>query len=503
MTDNQTSPVLVIVVDDQLKVEGGEDDRKIIYEKWLAQVSDFHRGKWAFDIQYCATLDDVAKIVVAEGQPFLAIVDMVLEGTTWSTKSVELLDKKLIEEDWPLILVSARFDSNKAIERANRLVGAAPGHAPFQFLTWSAISRAVDGVEKAEVAFIVGAVLSLARGQDMRFVKGPNEEIEILHITDPHFGKAMWDVGTLISLRLARQKSGLGIADFLAITGDIADQGTPAQYQLAFDYFEALANNKVMAGIDTGLPTDRVFVCPGNHDFSRPLALAANLTNDPPYSVGETMLQENAWIRSFAWSPYQAFEERITKHSQSWIVNPGYRINTRFASSGLIILELNVERYLIEGYQSGISEGDLRKTVNDAVTTVAKVRKNSECLLVLAHRHESNIWQELSQMIQGNLQGLAGGGPLLFICGHEHSAEVSPGLKDKALFVRGVPPIDGPARPRLVLPMVNCIRLLRHGGVMTGVEVHQFHQQAAGWQIDVDGPRSYEYRGGKWQAKVD
>jgi len=283
MTTNQPNPVLVMVVDDQLKVDGGDGDRKVIYEKWLAQVSELHRGKWSFDVRYCATLEDVAKIFVNAGQPVLAVIDMVLEGPKWSTRSVEQLDRKLLSEDWPLILVSARFDSDKAIERANRLVGATPVRAPFQFLTWSAISRAVDGVDESEVAFIVGAVLALARGQDMRFAKGPDDEIEILHITDPHFGRAAWDVGALISLRLARQINGLGIADFLAITGDIADKGMPAQYQLAFDYFEALANNRVMTAIDTGLPRDRVFVCPGNHDFSRPLALAANISTDAPY----------------------------------------------------------------------------------------------------------------------------------------------------------------------------------------------------------------------------
>lgn len=503
MKDNQVGAVLVMVVDDQLEGEREEDGRKKIYEKWFAQVSEFHSGKWAFDVQCCATLDAVAKVVVTAGQPFLAVVDMLLEVAKWSPKSVSQLDQKLIDEKWPLLLVSARFDSEEAIERANRLVGKGIDLAPFQFLTWSSIVRAVDGVETPEVAFIVGALLARARSQDLRFMKRPGEAIEILHITDPHFGKATWDVGALISLRLARQKCGLGIADFLAITGDIADQGTPVQYQLAQSYFEALANNRVIAGVDTGLARDRVFVCPGNHDFSRPIALAANVSASAPYKVDAAMATENEWIRSFAWAPYQAFEERVTEHSEDWILNPGYRINTRFASSGLVVLELNVERYAIGGYQTGISEDDLRKTVNAAVTAVTAVRKNSECLLVLAHRHEPNIWQGLSQMITSNLQGLAGEGPLLFICGHEHSAKVVPDLKDKVLFVTGVPPNDGPALPKKVLPMVNCIRLLRSGGTMTGVEVHQFHQHSDGWQIDVDGPRSYEYSKGKWRAKGD
>lgn len=503
MKDTQVGAVLVMVVDDQLDGERVEDGRKNVYEKWFAQVSNFHLGKWAFDVQYCSSLDAVAKIVSSPGQPVLAVVDMVLDGAAWSPKSVSQLDQKLIYEKWPLLLVSARFDSNEAIERANRLVGKGCDPAPFQFLTWPSITRAVDGIEQSEVAFIVGALLARARGQDLRFAKGSDEAIEILHITDPHFGKATWDVGSLISLRLARQKYGLNMADFLAITGDIADRGNPTQYQLAKEYFVALVNNRVVAGVETGIARDRVFVCPGNHDFSRPVALAANISAAAPYKVELTMLTENEWVRSFAWKAYLDFEAEVTEHSEDWILNPGYRLNTRFLTSGIVVLELNVERYAIDGYQAGVSENELRKTINAAVTAVSAVRKNSECLLVLAHRHESNIWQGLSQMIQSNLQGLAGEGPLLFICGHEHSSEVVPGLKDKALFVRGVPPSGGPTLPGQVLPMVNCIRFNRSGGIVKGVEVHQFHQHASGWQVDVDGPRSYEYSSGKWRAKVD
>ncbi|TVO59194.1 metallophosphoesterase family protein [Denitromonas ohlonensis] len=503
MKDTQGGAVLVMVVDDQLNAEREENSRKKIYERWFAQVSEFHRGKWTFDVHYCATLDAVARIEVSAGQPFLAVVDMVLDGAAWSPKCVNQLDQKLLDERWPLLLVSARFDSNEAIERANRLLGKGSDLAPFQFLTWSSISRAVDGVEQSEVAFIIGALLGRARGQDLRFSKGSDEAIEILHITDPHFGKATWDVGSLISLRLARQKFGLNMADFLAITGDIADQGNPTQYKLAKEYFVALVHNRVVTGVETGIARDRVFVCPGNHDFSRPVALSANISASAPYEVKPSILNGNEWMRNFAWKAYLDFEADVTEHSVDWILNPGYRLNTRFLSSGLVVLELNVERYEIDSYQVGVSEEDLRRTINAAVTAVSAVRRKSECLLVLAHRHESNIWLGLSQMIQNNLMGLAGEGPLVFVCGHEHSADVVPSLRDKALFVRGVPPSPGPVLPEQVLPMVNCIRFNRSEGRVKGVEVHQFHQHATDWQVSAHGPRSYGYSSGKWRAEGD
>jgi predicted MPP superfamily phosphohydrolase len=500
MITEDSKSVLIMVIDDQLQIANETDDRTKTYGKWLAQVSEFHNGKWTFDIRYCASLQDVANISVAPGQPSLAIVDMVLEGGAWTTTAVGQLDEKLLLEKWPMVLVSARFDSSQAIQRANKLVGKAASNAPFHFLTWASISRAVDGYDSNEVAFIVGAILSRAQGQDLRFKKEVNDTIEILHITDPHFGKSDWNVGALISLRMARKKCGLAIADFLAITGDIADRGTPDQYKEALEYFEALANNQVVVRTDLGLPKDRVFVCPGNHDFSRTLALGANMSNMAPYMIADVLNEENSWIRPYAWAPYEAFDERITEQTHRWVNNPGFRINTRFSSSGLIVLELNVERYAIEGYQDGISEKDLKKSINSAVAAVEAVRKNSECLLVLAHRHESNAWQELSQMIQSNLQGLAMSGPLIFLCGHEHSADISPGLKERALFVRGVPPNSGPSLPKLVLPMINSVSLRRENGAITGVTVHQFKQDVTGWVLDVDGPSKYGYASGKWRA---
>ncbi|HNY46052.1 MAG TPA: metallophosphoesterase [Casimicrobium sp.] len=502
MSNTDSTPVLVMIVDDQLESAKPEDARLDIYKKWLKHVSDVHHGKWTFDFHYCSGLDDVAKVVVAPGQPYLSIVDMVLEGVSWPTTAVDLLNDKLLDEKWPMILVSGKFDSPEAIVRVNRLIGKLDKATPCQFLTWTTIKRATDGFDADNVAFIVGAVLSRARNQDLRFKKGLDDPIDILHITDPHFGKATWDVGALISLRRAREVSGLAAADFLAITGDVADRGTPAQYQQAYEYFEALANNRVVERVDSGLPKDRVFMCPGNHDFSRPIALAANISNTLPYAVTVSISSESEWIRPYSWTPYYEFETKMTGQTHKWIINPGFRVNTRFASSGLIILELNVERYAIEDYQDGIAEADLRASINAAVAAVENARKNSECVLVLAHRHESNAWLQLSQMIQSNLQGLATAGPLVFLCGHEHSPEVSTALSERALFVRGVPPNSGPTLPKLILPMINCVRLLRKNGAVVGAEVQQFHQQATAWLVDDEGPKRYDYRGGKWPVHV-
>ncbi|BBB64108.1 hypothetical protein UNDKW_5835 [Undibacterium sp. KW1] len=501
MNQFNNKQVLVLVIDDQLVTDSDDTSRKEKYSKCLDLINKALAGKWTLEICFCPDLGSLAAIKTFPGQPRLAIVDMVLDGPKWTSQAVEKLDLKLLSEHWPLILVSAHFGADEAIARANKLVvgdGSGTG-APSQFLMWSAIARSVDGIDIDDLAFIFDSILSRSHGQDLLFRKGPDEPIDILHITDPHFGRAQWDVGSLMTLRVARSTVGLEAADFLAITGDIADQGTPEQYKLSLAYFRALANNNVVTRSDTGLPRDRVFLCPGNHDFSRRIALGANISGKDKFTVKESGDVENEWVRSYAWEPYVQFEAEIAGHSDRWIPSPGYRINSRFSSAGIIILELNVERYDIQQYQKGLSDDEIRQSLNQAATDVLKIRHSKECVIVLAHRHEDSGWNTLAHIINNTLTGLAADGPVLMMCGHEHNEKVRSELDDKVLLVRGVPPVEGATLPSSVLPIVNCVRLLRKDGVVDGVEVHQFHQSASGWLVNNSGSKKYEHHRGAWR----
>ncbi|MES2039641.1 MAG: metallophosphoesterase [Pseudomonadota bacterium] len=505
MTQIDNKQVHVLIIDDQLSTESYETSRQEKYLKCLNSVNAVLAGKWSFDIHFCPDLATLASVSCLPGQAKLAIVDMVLDEPKWSFEAVAKLDSKLLTEKWPLILVSAHFGAKEAIARANKLVmgdGSGTG-APSQFLMWSTIARSVDGIDIDDLAFIFDSILSRAQGQDLLFRKKADEAIDILHITDPHFGRAKWDVGALMSLRHERAKCELGAADFLAITGDIADQGTPEQYELSLAYFRALSNNKIVVRSEAGLPKDRVLLCPGNHDFSRRIALGANIVGKDEFTIAELIDKENHWVRSYAWEPYAKFEAEIAGRSIRWIPNPGYRITTRFSSAGIIFLEINVERYNIERYQSGLSEDEIRQSLNEAATNLLDVRRSNECVIVLAHRHEDNGWSSLAQLVNSTLTGLACDGPVLMLCGHEHNEKVRCELDDKVLLIRGIPPIEGATRPSMVLPVVNCVRLLRENGVVNGVQVNQFHQSASGWLVEGSGSKKYLYQRGTWRLNSD
>jgi len=90
-----------------------------------------------------------------------------------------------------------------------------------------------------------------------------------LHISDLHF-RASQEYNThavlkalLTDLKERMQDDGL-CPDFIAVTGDIAFSGQPAEYALARTFFDDLLKT-------TGLPSERLLVVPGNHDVNRSL----------------------------------------------------------------------------------------------------------------------------------------------------------------------------------------------------------------------------------------
>ena len=90
-----------------------------------------------------------------------------------------------------------------------------------------------------------------------------------LHLSDLHFKEgeqSRWDENIVLKALLKDLKARMdedGLRpDFIVVTGDIAFSGEPAEYALAGAFLGELR------GV-TGVPGERVFVVPGNHDISR------------------------------------------------------------------------------------------------------------------------------------------------------------------------------------------------------------------------------------------
>jgi len=95
----------------------------------------------------------------------------------------------------------------------------------------------------------------------------PSKTLTWLHLSDLHFrGSRSYDENIVLKALLRDvadriEKEGLQ-PDFIAITGDVAFSGKPDEYKLAGTFFDELLKT-------TKLPSERLFVVPGNHDVDR------------------------------------------------------------------------------------------------------------------------------------------------------------------------------------------------------------------------------------------
>lgn len=93
------------------------------------------------------------------------------------------------------------------------------------------------------------------------------ETVTWLHLSDLHFRIGRDYDSNIVLDALLRDVARLSrendlSPDYIAVTGDIAFSGNPAEYKLASKFLDRLLH-------ETGLTKDRLFIVPGNHDVDR------------------------------------------------------------------------------------------------------------------------------------------------------------------------------------------------------------------------------------------
>jgi predicted MPP superfamily phosphohydrolase len=99
--------------------------------------------------------------------------------------------------------------------------------------------------------------------------RATHQPIRILHLSDVHFrvGKG-WEADpvTRALARFIKTEVEEGLTpDLVVFSGDLAFSGKAEEYALARDWLE----NRLWPALPDGLPRDRLFLVPGNHDVDR------------------------------------------------------------------------------------------------------------------------------------------------------------------------------------------------------------------------------------------
>lgn len=495
--NHRANLVVVPVIDDQMEL------RQHIYAEALQRVNEKLGGRWVLEPRFCGSSEEFSAVIAdcEEQRAVIAIVDMLLD---W--RDAKVIDLRFSQVAWPLLLVSAAFTDSAAMARASELMASHNRRRlPAQFFPWQLIADVAAG--KADVGmlqFTIECLLAHSFGRDMSLQKSPDDPIDIVHFTDLHFGIAQWIKGYHAGLAVIRKRLKLGRADFIAISGDIANIGARQEYDDAQEYFSSLVLRGIAPGEAEKLNPERVLVCPGNHDFSRALSLSANIAatrvgDAIEYALNGSVQKSNAWVEDLAWIGYERFEEALRGSADRWFPVPGFRMSTRFLNLGVIFLELNVEKFEIPGYRPAPDDAEMRGRFEAATEAVAKVRHHGECVVIVAHRYESpNRFKVLDRLLEGALRSLAEEGPTVFLCGHSHVAQVDTVMQSRMLVVQGGPPSDGVGMPARALPCAYNIRLERAAGAVTAVTAHRFMHGPDSWLSGGDD----DLRRFRWSPKL-
>ncbi|MXZ01839.1 hypothetical protein F4Y93_14795 [Candidatus Poribacteria bacterium] len=87
-----------------------------------------------------------------------------------------------------------------------------------------------------------------------------------LHISDLHLRVgSTWEQDVVLKemcRHVEQQRNAISVLDFILVTGDIAFSGKAEEYIIAEQFFDDLSSK-------SGVPKDRIFCVPGNHDIDR------------------------------------------------------------------------------------------------------------------------------------------------------------------------------------------------------------------------------------------
>lgn len=271
-------------------------------------------------------------------QPCAAIVDAVLEPH-WSGFSLrQALDD--LGCSTPFAVLSKFWDTTNAdqIEEALRR----PNWAAF--LHWRDIQG--DGQIAFAVRSITKMVYDKLRASNSIGLR-PHGPVRLVHISDIQTGG--FDIK---DLKLEANRSADVILrhwkgetpTFVAFTGDVAEHGSPDQYNRARDWIHYFFERLKLGP----LPSDRLLYVPGNHDVNLSLGAASRIavTTSPKNGIALSLSRElqHPELAGFSYAPFRRFLTEVSRcpllsgaeqdYSLAWV-------EARFRYLGIVFYGIN------------------------------------------------------------------------------------------------------------------------------------------------------------------
>lgn len=415
------------------------------------------------------------------------IVDVILEK--WCVSLPPILAK--LGDKIPIALVSIGWtrtnieEVNTAWEKPNCR----------SFLLWSDITGDPRGGGITRTLMQLSKVIHEYRGLSAAPSLQDGDPIRILHLSDLQFGGVNQS-----RLALEAQECADKIVDdwktsdgptFIAITGDIAEHGLPAEYRAAEQWVRSLINR--FDGLR--VPSNRILLVPGNHDVCLPYAAAPRIrlrenteTKEKSLTMGRREDHQRADLRIHALVPYLEFTERIAgeaslraasvtkdsasldaRESTAWVAD-------QFRHLGIVFYGLNTARPINSNSVPGREvHADSLNDIKERLQLRPAMRGPEQPLVVgLAHHYPLSDQGDRSVTNPADFRTFFSGDPktALFLHGHAHER----GFRDEGaagyrVVVSSAPSLTVRASKRLedTLRGFTMIELERREGRVSGL----------------------------------
>jgi predicted MPP superfamily phosphohydrolase len=324
--------VQILIIDDQTGQAKKKDDRTRSY-----LVLEKHEiNNRPIKLDFSTSLEDAAS-KIANGRYQLALIDVVLDG--WGDRNGEGFKSLIIEASkmMPVGIVSSQWDiSSMSYVRQIFQNDSAEIDVRLLFRWWE--------LKDPEILKLVILQLHNEMKRYHKFAEfnRPScESLRLLHLSDLHIGS---DKSTLAGSKLQRVVDTIHRKwddgpDFIVVTGDIANTGHPEEYARATEWFKELVEL-----FGWSLPSRRLLLVPGNHDFNLPLAAGSEIVidNEKRLHFPETIDPEKMRSAVFAMTPFQAFAAETTGQINNWQRIPFcHWVETGYIHHGIIFSGFN------------------------------------------------------------------------------------------------------------------------------------------------------------------
>jgi predicted phosphodiesterase len=217
---------------------------------------------------------------------------------------------------------------------------------------------------------------------------------------------------------IARQRGENDPADFILATGDVAFSGKGDEYKLAIGFFDAISSA-------SGVPKDRIFCIPGNHDIERERQKLC-------FHGARHILQSQSHVDSLLWpgeeletllrreQNYRKFQESyFAGQKKTWAADGlGYVSCISIADVRLAIVGLD-SAWLAEG---GLSDhGKLLIGERQAINALSLAGNLEPHIVIGMAHHPLHLLNEFDRLpVQNRIEQFCH----FFHCGHLHEPEV-------------------------------------------------------------------------------